>query len=79
MRLIVGITGSTGVIYGVRMLEVLKEKNVETHLLMTEWATKCLTMETEHKPEYVKSLPRPILMIITWLQVFLAALTKQME
>ena len=56
MRLIVGITGSTGVIYGVRMLEVLKEKNVETHLLMTEWATKCLTMETEYKPEYVKSL-----------------------
>ncbi len=38
------------------MLEVLKEKNVETHLLMTEWATKCLTMETEYKPEYVKSL-----------------------
>jgi len=56
LRLIVGITGSTGVIYGVRLLEVLKEKNVETHLLMTEWATKCLTMETDHNPEYVKSL-----------------------
>jgi len=49
LRLIVGITGSTGVIYGVRMLEVLKEKNVETHLLMTEWATKCLTHETERE------------------------------
>ncbi len=56
MRLIVGITGSTGVIYGVRMLEVLKEKNVESHLLLTKWASKCLTMETQHTPDYVKSL-----------------------
>jgi len=40
MRLIVGITGSTGVIYGVRLLEVLKEKNIESHLIITEWAKK---------------------------------------
>ena len=56
MRLIVGITGSTGVIYGVRLLEVLKEKNIETHLIITEWAKKCLSMETEYKLDYVKSL-----------------------
>jgi len=56
MRLIVGITGSTGVIYGVRLLEVLKKKNIESHLIITEWAKKCLTMETELKPDYVKSL-----------------------
>ena len=56
MKLIVGITGSTGVIYGVRLLEVLKEKNIESHLIITEWAKKCLTMETEFKPDYVKSL-----------------------
>jgi len=42
---VIGITGSTGVIYGVRLLEVLKEKNIETHLIITEWAKKCLAME----------------------------------
>lgn len=56
MKLIVGITGSTGVIYGVRLLEVLKEKNIETHLIITEWAKKCLSMETDFTPDYVKSL-----------------------
>jgi len=56
MRLIVGITGSTGVIYGVRMLETLKKLNIESHLIMTEWAEKCISMETEHNSDYVKSL-----------------------
>ena len=56
MKLIVGITGSTGVIYGVRLLEVLKEKNIQTHLIITEWAKKCLTMETDFTPDEVKSL-----------------------
>ena len=56
MKLIVGITGSTGVIYGVRLLQVLKEKNIQTHLIITEWAKKCLTMETQFKPDDVKLL-----------------------
>lgn len=56
MELIVGITGSTGVVYGVRLLEVLKEQNVQTHLIMSGWAKTCLTMETNYKPEEVKSL-----------------------
>jgi len=56
MKLIVGITGSTGVIYGVRLLEVLKEKNIQTHLIITEWAKKCLTMETDFTVDEVKSL-----------------------
>ena len=56
MKLIIGITGSTGVIYGIRMLEVLKKLNVETHLVMSEWGEKCISMETEYTPEYVKSL-----------------------
>ena len=38
MRLVIGITGSTGVIYGIRMLEVLKELGIETNLIMSEWA-----------------------------------------
>ena len=56
LRLIVGITGSTGVIYGIRLLEVLKKLNVETHLIMTKWAIKCIGMETDHDADYVKSL-----------------------
>jgi len=56
MRLIVGITGSTGVIYGIRILEELKTSNVETHLIMTEWATKCIGMETDYQIDDVKSL-----------------------
>ena len=56
MKLIIGITGSTGVIYGIRLLEILKKLNVETHLIMTEWATKCIGMETEFTSEHVRSL-----------------------
>lgn len=56
MKLVIGITGSTGVIYGVRMLEVLKEKNIDTFLVLSEWGVKCIGMETEHTIEYVKSL-----------------------
>ncbi len=56
MKIIVAITGSTGVIYGIRLLEVLKEKNIETHLILTEWAQKCIAMETDYKIDQVKSL-----------------------
>ncbi len=56
MRLIIGISGSTGVIYGIRMLEVLKELDIETHLVMSKWAVKCIAMETKHDAEYARSL-----------------------
>jgi len=56
MKLIVGITGSTGVIYGIRLLEELKQANVETHLILTKWATKCIGLETDFQIDYVKSL-----------------------
>ena len=56
MKLIIAITGSTGVIYGIRMLETLKKLDIETHLVMSEWGEKCISMETEYTPEYVKSL-----------------------
>jgi len=56
LKLIVGITGSTGVIYGVRLLEVLKKKQIQTHLIISQWAKKCLSMETDFPIDYVKSL-----------------------
>jgi len=60
MKLIVGITGSTGVIYGIKLLEVLKEKNIETHLILTHWAQKCIAMETDYNLDQVKSLATTI-------------------
>ncbi len=60
MKLVVGITGSTGVIYGIKLLEVLKEKNIETHLILTEWAQKCIAMETDYKLDQVKLLATTI-------------------
>lgn len=56
MKLVIGITGSTGVIYGIRLLEVLKKLNIQTNLILTEWAEKCIPMETEFDVNYVKSL-----------------------
>jgi 4-hydroxy-3-polyprenylbenzoate decarboxylase len=56
MKLIIGITGSTGAIYGIRMLETLKKHGVQTHLIMSKWGEKCISMETEYTIDYVKSL-----------------------
>jgi len=56
LKLIIGITGSTGAIYGIRMLETLKKLNIETHLILSEWGEKCISMDTDYSIEYVKSL-----------------------
>jgi flavin prenyltransferase len=45
-RLVVGITGATGTIYGVRLLEVLSAAGVETHLIMTKSSRKVVELET---------------------------------
>jgi 4-hydroxy-3-polyprenylbenzoate decarboxylase len=57
-RLTVGISGATGAIYGIRLLEVLAKSNVETHLVITEAAQKTILMETDWKIEKVKSLAK---------------------
>jgi 4-hydroxy-3-polyprenylbenzoate decarboxylase len=46
MRLIVGITGATGAVFGVRLLEVLRDLDgVETHLVMSRWARTTIDLE----------------------------------
>jgi 4-hydroxy-3-polyprenylbenzoate decarboxylase len=57
-RLIVGISGATGAIYGIRLLEVLSKSDVETHLIITEAAEQTILMETNLKVEDVKSLAK---------------------
>ncbi len=59
-RLIVGISGATGAIYGIRLLEVLAKSSVETHLVITEAAQKTILMETDWKLEKVKSLAKVV-------------------
>ena len=55
-RLIIGISGASGVILGVRMLEILRESPVETHLVMTKTAELTLAYETDLKPAHVHKL-----------------------
>lgn len=53
----VGISGSTGVVYGVRLLQRLREvDDVETHLVATRHADLTLRLETQHAPEDVRAL-----------------------
>jgi flavin prenyltransferase len=56
MRLIVGITGASGAIFGVRTLEILKALSVETHLVMSRWARTTLAHETSYSLEQVEAL-----------------------
>jgi flavin prenyltransferase len=55
-RLVVGISGASGVIYGVRLLELLRETDVETHLVMSKSAELTLAYETDYKPKDVKAM-----------------------
>lgn len=55
-RLIVGITGASGTIYGVRLLESLQSTDVETHLVMSDAAKMTMAAETDYTPDYVASL-----------------------
>ena len=45
-RLIVGMTGATGAVFGVRLLEILAETEIETHLVVSKWAQRTLEHET---------------------------------
>jgi len=56
MRLIIGITGATGTIYGVRLLERLRESGAETHLVISRWAARTLIHETPYTREQVEAL-----------------------
>ncbi len=55
-RLVVGISGASGVIYGIRVLELLRDKGIETHLVMSKSAEMTLAYETDLKPKEVRAL-----------------------
>ncbi len=56
MRLTVAITGASGVVYGKRLLKVLREKNVETHLIISKAAEKVIKHELGMTKEDVEKL-----------------------
>lgn len=60
-RLIVGITGATGTIYGVRIMELLRSHGgVEIHLIMSRAAKMTLKMEQESEIDYINSLAHEV-------------------
>src|SRR2546423_13388658 len=55
-RIIVGMTGATGTMIGVRVLQMLQDAEVETHLVMSKWAVRTLLHETSYGPDDVERL-----------------------
>jgi len=55
-RLIVGVTGATGVIFAVRLLERLRDAGIDRHLILSRWAARTLLHETAYTVEDVRHL-----------------------
>ncbi|MBA4541296.1 UbiX family flavin prenyltransferase [Thermoactinomyces daqus] len=56
MRIILGMSGATGAIFGVRTLQLLKEAGVETHLVLSPWAAATIRLETPYSVKDVEKL-----------------------
>lgn len=56
MEVIVGISGASGVQYGIRLLEVLAENGIKTHLILTDAANQIIRIETDYFPHEVEKL-----------------------
>lgn len=55
-RIVIGVTGATGTIIAVRLLERLKQLNVETHLVMSKWSSVTLNYETDLQVSHLRDL-----------------------
>jgi 4-hydroxy-3-polyprenylbenzoate decarboxylase len=55
-RIVIGISGASGVIYGVRMLSLIKEKGFETHLIISKAGEKNIEIETNYSVREVKAM-----------------------
>lgn len=56
MRLVVGMTGATGAVVGIRLLDALQTLDVETHLVLSPWARATIEMETDYTARDVRRL-----------------------
>lgn len=55
-QIIIGISGASGIVYGVRLLELLQQTTIKTHLVITQSAELTLQQETDYKVAQVKAL-----------------------
>jgi len=55
-RLVIGISGASGTVYGIRMLELLRNTDIETHLVMSRSAEMTLAYETDYKIKDIRAL-----------------------
>ncbi len=55
-RIVIGISGASGVTYGVRMLDVLRQTDLETHLIISNAGRLNIEIETRYKPADVEAM-----------------------
>lgn len=55
-RIVVAMTGASGAILGIRALQILREQEVESHLILSDWAKRTIELETEYTVEQVEAL-----------------------
>jgi 4-hydroxy-3-polyprenylbenzoate decarboxylase len=57
LKILIGINGATGVIYGIRLLQVLSEiPDIETHVVISEAGTQTIEIETEYKADEIRAM-----------------------
>jgi 4-hydroxy-3-polyprenylbenzoate decarboxylase len=56
LPVVVAMTGATGAIYGIRLLEVLRDLDVETHLVVSRWAEATIKTETDRRVDDIRAL-----------------------
>ncbi len=59
-RIIIGITGASGVIYGIEILKELTKEDLETHLIITESGKKNIILETDYSVRDVESMANKV-------------------
>ncbi|KAF9888278.1 hypothetical protein FE257_008848 [Aspergillus nanangensis] len=55
-RIVIGITGATGSVYAIRLLQILRDLEIESHLIISKWALATLKYETGHSEATVRAL-----------------------
>ncbi|MEW6662027.1 MAG: UbiX family flavin prenyltransferase [Bacillota bacterium] len=56
MDLVIAITGATGAMYGITLLEELTKRGIRTHLIISRWARRTIELETDYAPEQVAEM-----------------------